>query len=278
MDDHFRIIDHPVSLRYPSATVAQAFRHILCGFSTPDNTHTLSPFDIQERQSHFRVTQNNILVGTYQNLPTLVTSLEFLLHQQALAHMSELGIHAGAVAKDNRVLMLPGHSGAGKTTLVLGLLLLGWSLFTDEMALIHTQTPNIRPFPRVLCIKHESLKLFRPLDHHNLLEHPESVLRLNDIDCISPIHFPIHPPTGFGPASWIIFSGYQAGTKPRLKEMAKAQALTRLLQHISNKGQLTQSGLRTLGNLIENTRCFELQAGPLRQTLDLIVEQWEALR
>lgn len=274
MDHHYRIIDDPVSLRCKSETVARTFRHILGGFFDPSPTDTPPPYVIGQTQDRYRVIHQDCLVGEYQDLSTLTTHLEWRLHHQALSHMSEQGLHAGAVVKDNRVLLLPGHSGTGKTTLVLGLLLSGWALLSDEIALIHPQTGYIRPFPRVLCVKHESLKLFGALDRLHGLEKPGAVVRLNEVDCVSPVPFPIHPEVDFHNTPLIIFSHYQVDAQPRLEEISAAHALGRLIRYTLDGHPLTQQGLDSLGGLVEHARCFDLQAGHLLPTLDLIFEQW----
>jgi hypothetical protein len=62
-------------------------------------------------------------------------------------------LHAAAVARDGRLLLLAGESGAGKTTLTLALLRDGWTYLSDDVAPIDVSTGEVVPFPKPLGVK-----------------------------------------------------------------------------------------------------------------------------
>ena len=65
-------------------------------------------------------------------------------------------LHAAAVARGGQAVLLPAASGAGKSTLTAALLTSGWSLLSDELALIDPATARVCPLPKAVCIKHGS--------------------------------------------------------------------------------------------------------------------------
>jgi hypothetical protein len=65
-------------------------------------------------------------------------------------------LHAAAVARDDRLLLLAGESGAGKTTLTLALLRDGWTYLSDDVAPIDVSTGEVAPFPKPLGVKEPS--------------------------------------------------------------------------------------------------------------------------
>jgi hypothetical protein len=67
----------------------------------------------------------------------LVPLFELDLYQQA-AERAPAGwlLHAATLEKDGRAYVFAGPSGAGKTTLTLGLMARGWRLVTEEMTLV----------------------------------------------------------------------------------------------------------------------------------------------
>jgi len=61
-------------------------------------------------------------------------------------------IHGGVVGHEGRVILLPGSTGAGKSTLVAELVRQGASYFSDEYALIDA-AGRVHPYPRPLFLR-----------------------------------------------------------------------------------------------------------------------------
>jgi hypothetical protein len=61
-------------------------------------------------------------------------------------------VHAGVVGLGRKALVLPGPSGAGKTTLVRALLKAGATYYSDEYALLDT-SGRVHPYPRALSVR-----------------------------------------------------------------------------------------------------------------------------
>jgi hypothetical protein len=70
-------------------------------------------------------------------------------------------IHAGALTREGKTLLLLADSGSGKTTLTLGLMERGWQPLADDLALIDLQTLRVRPFPRCFHVDDNTTALIR---------------------------------------------------------------------------------------------------------------------
>lgn len=68
-------------------------------------------------------------------------------------------LHAGAVERDGRSLLLVGSSGKGKSTLTAALVQRGWGYLTDEVAIIDQVTRGVVPYPKALDLEAHSLFL-----------------------------------------------------------------------------------------------------------------------
>jgi HprK-related kinase A len=77
--------------------------------------------------------------------------------QMALAQRRYLLLHASAVERDGRALLMTGESGAGKSTLAALLMTRGWRLMGDEFALLDPATGHIHAFPRLVSLKNEAI-------------------------------------------------------------------------------------------------------------------------
>jgi hypothetical protein len=63
-------------------------------------------------------------------------------------------VHAGAVARDGRALVIPGESFTGKTTLVQALVEAGATYYSDEYAVLDADG-RVHPYPRALSIRND---------------------------------------------------------------------------------------------------------------------------
>ena len=77
--------------------------------------------------------------------------------QMALAQRRYLLLHASAVERDGRALLMTGESGAGKSTLAALLMTRGWRLMGDEFALLDPATGLVHAFPRLISLKNEAI-------------------------------------------------------------------------------------------------------------------------
>ena len=77
--------------------------------------------------------------------------------QMALAQRRYLLLHASAVERDGKALVMTGVSGAGKSTLATLLMARGWRFMGDEFALLDPETGLIHGFPRLVSLKNESV-------------------------------------------------------------------------------------------------------------------------
>lgn len=92
--------------------------------------------------------------GGARSVPDAAAALEVLLevlNRLVLAQCRDFAVHAGAVARDGRVVALPAVSGGGKTTLTAALLRDGWEYVSDE-ALVIDAAGRVRPYPKWLSM------------------------------------------------------------------------------------------------------------------------------
>lgn len=85
----------------------------------------------------------------FRSATDLLQYLEWLaVAHAAQASAQHILVHAGAVVKEAMTLLLLGDSGAGKTTVTMGLLQRGWLPLSDDLALVSPYSRVIAPFPR----------------------------------------------------------------------------------------------------------------------------------
>jgi hypothetical protein len=79
----------------------------------------------------------------------LFSHLEWIVTGNTLTHLQEFfQIHAGAVVKGRKVILLPAGHGSGKTTHTLSLTRYQYRCLSDDIVLIDPKSLMVIPFPR----------------------------------------------------------------------------------------------------------------------------------
>jgi len=92
-------------------------------------------------------------VATAARMVDLVPALIRVLDDAVIQRLTSLrAVHAGTVLLGKRILLLPGSTHAGKSSLVAELLRRGATYFSDEYALIDPEG-RVHPYPRPLLLR-----------------------------------------------------------------------------------------------------------------------------
>ncbi|CAN5424091.1 hypothetical protein BH09PSE4_BH09PSE4_22090 [soil metagenome] len=160
--------------------------------------------------------------------------------QMALGQRRYLLLHASAVERDGRVVLMTGLSGAGKSTLAALLSARGWRLMGDEFALVDPADGLIHAFPRLVSLKNEAVGVveaampaarFGPL----LEGTPKGAIRhlVPDARAIDAMERPAKPALLLFPSF-----GFDAETRP----VAPSELFMRLTQASTNYFALGERG------------------------------------
>jgi hypothetical protein len=169
--------------------------------------------------------------------PTLESASERLVAdlQTALAqHASDWTfVHAGVVAIDDRALVLPGRSGAGKTTLVRALLGQGAAYLSDEFAIV-APSGDVEPYARPLALR--------------LPGRPFARVRAEDLGA--------GVRTRSAAPAAIVFTEFSAAHGTPLVPLSAGEALLRLLPHCLGVRARTAQSLSSLRALVGRAPAF----------------------
>jgi HprK-related kinase A len=184
-----------------------------------------------------------------------------------------LTLHAAAVERSGRVMILPAPPGSGKSTLCAALVYSGWRLFSDEFAIINTDTRRLLPAPRPISLKDASIDIIKSR-HADLRHGPEGV----DVEGARFIH--ARPPTDSvrrahedAPLGLVLFPRYAGGKRTTIEPVAKAQALAELAGQSFNFAYHGSRAFDCLTKMLDQAKCFRLEYSDL----DDAIEQLERL-
>jgi hypothetical protein len=221
------------------------------------------------------VTVDQDLAASCDTIGEAAVTVRACLTQHAVMRSGGLcAVHAGALCRAGRALLLPGDAGYGKSTLSAGLAAHGFEMLCDDTALIAGRPLLVRSLPAGLCIKRGAYAVLessypqlpslpewrRPDGKRVRYLMPGRHVAWADADVALPV-------------AWIVFPRYGPDQRTGLLPLPKHEALARLLRgvHVLS-GALDEQTLDALIDWIEQIDCFELPLSSLHAAVALVDE------
>lgn len=184
--------------------------------------------------------------------------LEWGLNWCVAAHAHQyLIIHAAVVERNGRAALLPAPPGSGKSTLCASLVLRGWRLLSDELALYDMDSGMVYGMSRPMNLKNKSIDVIQQFA-------PETAMTAPMPDTTKGTVALVRPPTDSvvccaEPAHvhWIILPKYEAQAPPELVPYGRARTLMLLAEQSFNYDIQGKTGFDALGKLVDQTQCFQ---------------------
>jgi hypothetical protein len=194
----------------------------------------------------------------------------WLLHLTTLELASRstggLLLHAAAVASDGQCVVLPGSTGAGKTTLTAYLAGRGFRYMTDELTFVADGSTTVEAFVRPLKLKTDGAAALR---RENRLQIRESQRLVGPSDVlVSADAFSSTRPLARAQLGGIIFPRYQRRGPLRVEPMSPAQAGFRLIECALNRKVRPDHGFTDVTRLAAAVPSYELRYSSLEQLDD----------
>ncbi|WP_447762320.1 HprK-related kinase A [Sphingopyxis panaciterrae] len=197
--------------------------------------------------------------------------------QVALGWRRHMLLHASAVAKGGRALIMSGESGSGKSTLAA---LLGeddWRLMGDEFTLIEPASGDALAFPRAVSLKNAAIaEVASRVDASRLgpllAGTPKGDIRhlIPRADAIAAMHEPARP-------ALLLFPRF--GGEAAIEPMGEGEAFVRLTEASTNYVALGEAGFTALTRLVRETPAFGVSYPDSATGMGLVEQLWaEALR
>lgn len=209
-------------------------------------------------------------------LPWGVLAAEMAMNLQlALGERRYLLLHASAVERDGRAVVMTGVSGAGKSTLAALLSARGWRLMGDEFTLVDPATGLIHAFPRLVSLKNGSVDViarqrrdarFGALiagtpkgDIRHLVPDEAAIARMDQPAAPALILFPRY--------------GFDAAERP----VAPSEAFVRLTQASTNYTALGEAGFTALNRLVRAVPATAIDYPDAEAAVAQVEAAWQRL-
>ncbi|MDM8529236.1 hypothetical protein QUF58_13655 [Anaerolineales bacterium HSG24] len=187
-----------------------------------------------------------------------------------------LFFHSAGLSWQGRGILLPGASGAGKTTLTAWLVSRGFQYLSDEFIFIAPNSHTMQAFTRPLNLKLPARPVLKSvLDYEG---HADQILTDFHADLVPPALLGCAKPGGTPPLKLILFPGYGAQADEfSWQELSKAQTGLQLMQTVINARNLPQHGFFQVTRLAKTVPAIKLRYGSFDQLGQQIERYLESL-
>lgn len=173
-----------------------------------------------------------------------------------------LFLHAAALRRNGRAVLLLAESGGGKSTASWALVHDGFALMSDELAPVRVADATVLPHPRAVCLK------TRPPGPWPL---PEGTIRTAGGFHVPPDLLPLAPADAPAPIAALLFVSHLTDeSEPRLTAIAPAEGAARLYAHSLNPLAHAGEGLDAVSALAGRVPAFTLVSTDLPRTARLV--------
>ena len=189
------------------------------------------------------------------------SELATTLIQQTIYHLIDknkdgMALHAAALSKDGKGIILPGASGRGKTTLSTWLATKGYNYLTDEYVFIGENTNIIQAFSRPPNVK---VKGIAALDSYfDINAHEDQTIQSSQVAMIPPRLLNPNNKNEEAVVSLIVFPNYKESSEFELEKLSKARAGLSLMECLVNARNLNGHGFREVTRLVRDTPAYLL--------------------
>lgn len=198
-----------------------------------------------------------------------------MLMDQVLFHLIKgnrdgVLIHCAVMARDNFGILLPGTTGAGKSTFTAWLASKGFTYLTDEMAFVETGSRTIQSFTRPFNIKTLALRAVRDelgvdVDSDQLISNDRATLIPHRQ--IKPDYQYCTPELGL-----ILYPRFRPLSEFKLTELSPALSGLDLMKCLINARNLEGDGFPEIARLVRETPSYSMSYGGFEQLGDELFE------
>lgn len=249
-----------IRIRHASDALARlaapVFAHLdAAGLRVPGASSATLSLSTEMDDGRFRLRAGDEDIGVY-DLNEILPALKARLTEDVLAHADySIAIHAAALARSRRMLLLCGAPGAGKTTLTVALAQRGFGYAGDDIALL-APTGQVMGVPFAASVKSgawpllsgirpdlEQLRIFRRSDNQFVRYLP-------------PAAPPVTEPLRLG---WVVLLRRRPHGAAVLAPMDRIEAMRALLAEAAAPGQrLSAAAFGLLAEAMAGADCFTL--------------------
>ena len=178
-------------------------------------------------------------------------------------------VHAAALERGGRVLLMPAPPGSGKSTLCAALANRGWRLLSDELALVRPADGEVVGLARPVSLKNESIGVIREFVPEARFSVPATDTQKGTVCLMAPPPQAVAEVARSAPPAWVVEPRFRRGAPAALVPRPRGETCVELARNAFNYSLLGVQGFQTLAGVVERCRCFRFEYGDLDQAVEV---------
>ena len=181
-----------------------------------------------------------------------------------------LMIHSGVLERNGKGLILPGMPGAGKSTLSAALMVNGWRLLSDEVALIQPNSGELLGIPRPISLKNQSIEVIGNYYAEGIFGRHICDTAKGTVAHLRPDQESIERQSDTAEPGLVIFPRFVAGSDTRIEPLPKSRAFMALTENAFNYSNLGLDGFHAVQRIINQSHCYNMEYSDLDSAVQSI--------
>jgi hypothetical protein len=183
-----------------------------------------------------------------------------------------LMLHAAVLEQNGRALVMPGDPGAGKSTLTAALMLSGWRLLSDEIALIDRDDGLLVGLGRPVSLKNASIDVIQRHFPDAVIGAPAHDTHKGTVAHLRPTPDSVARVAEKARPAWVIFPRWREGAAARLSPHSRAEAFLHTANHAFNYSLLGGLGFELNAALMDACACHDFEYSRLDDAVRVFAE------
>ena len=166
-------------------------------------------------------------------------------------------LHAAVLERNGCCIVMPGDPGAGKSTLTAALMLSGWRLLSDELAVIDRDDGLLAPLARPINLKNRSIELIRSFEPQAIMGQVAHDTHKGTVAHLRPSPQSTARMHVKARATHVVFPRWQEGTAASLRPRRRADTFLHVANHAFNYSLLGRDGFDLCATLVDGCECWD---------------------
>lgn len=186
---------------------------------------------------------------------------------------TDLILHSAVLEKNGKAILFPAPPGSGKSTLTAYLMLKGWRLLSDEMAIIDLKTLSVKPSIRPICLKNDSIELIKKQFDNTIFTSTFTDTHKGDVAHLKPSILSQQNAKTQADIVAVVYPGFTHGNDLDIFQLNKADCLFEFAKNAFNFDVIGNSAFEALKSLVEKIDCYEIKHNNLADVESFLMDE-----